>query len=285
MTAPLLAVIFFASALFAHGTSGSIASAHAPRSAAGVGQSADPEIPSNGEVLDSAGEIESFVPTMQAGDAIPDAHLVDQYGRPLSFRNGPNPTIVSFMETRCPDTRTCPLVTAKFSRMERIVRGTSIRLLEITLDPGYDRPSVLVRYAAAVGVSGKNWLLGTGSARDIAAISKRFGIFGDRTISGDIGHTEAVAILSGDGVLQTRIDGTDWSPDDVAARARDVAGLSSNPLRRLELGLFARVSAACGGNGAAGLPIVAALAMFGFLTISFGYIILRLFAPAFSDRS
>ena len=55
--------------------------------------------------------------------------------------------ILSFIYTRCPDPTMCPLVTLKFGRMVPLLAGTPIGLLEVTLDPAYDTPPVLRRYA------------------------------------------------------------------------------------------------------------------------------------------
>ena len=75
--------------------------------------------------------------------------------------------VVSFVYTRCRDARMCPLVAAKFARMQRQLRGTPIRLVTVTLDPGYDTPRVLARYGAAYGADPARWLLVTGrGARD-----------------------------------------------------------------------------------------------------------------------
>ena len=91
-----------------------------------------------------------FVPVLREGDAVPSAALLDQRGRPFSFANtNGRTTIVSFIYTRCRDAQMCPLVAAKFARMQRELRGAPIRLVTVTLDPAYDTPAVLA-YAGPV---------------------------------------------------------------------------------------------------------------------------------------
>jgi cytochrome oxidase Cu insertion factor (SCO1/SenC/PrrC family) len=226
-----------------------------------------------------------YVPVLRAGDHVPSVPLFDAFGKPLSFQHAAGPTIVSFMETRCADARMCPLVTAKFAQLQRLLKGTNVRLMEITLDPTYDRLPVLRRYAERAGADATIWVFATGTVPSIAALSGRFGILGTSGSNSIGGHTEAVAIVSGAGVLQSLIDGNEWSAQDVAAVARSSAGLPSDGLRRLALQLSARISAACGGSGAAGVPLLGAFAIFAITAGALGWLVFRLFHAAIFERS
>jgi protein SCO1/2 len=231
-----------------------------------------------------AQHVAAFVPVENVGDVFPDVPLIDQDGRRISLRTGTRPTIVSFAYTRCPDPTMCSLVTAKFVALQRSLRGTDIRLLEITLDPAYDRPAILHRYAAAVGARRERWSFATGRPSDVLALAGRFGIVFDRTRSNAIGHTELVAIVAGDGTMIDRVDGATWSPDNIAAQARADAGLAANPWQRGALRLFASASAACGGRGG-GLTVLAAIALFLALTIFITITTVRLCMPTHLGRS
>jgi hypothetical protein len=165
-----------------------------------------------------------------------------------------------------------------------LLRGTGIRLVEVTLDPAYDRPPVLYRYALAAGALPARWSFATGRPSDVIALAQRFGIVFDRSNGGAIRHTDLVAIVAPDGTMIDRIDGANWSPNDVAAQARADAGLASSPLQRIALRLFARASAACGG-GAGGMTVLAAIALFIALAIAFAIASLRLCSPTHPGRS
>jgi protein SCO1/2 len=224
----------------------------------------------------------TFVPLAQRGDVIPDVPLVDQDGDGLSLRRPAGSTIVSFVYTRCPDRRMCSLVTAKFAQLARTLGPVGIRLVEITLDPDYDRPAVLRRYADAAGARGATWRFGTGRAEDVRALAERFGIVpgnaGDESSEATeaAAHTEAVAIVSATGVLESLIEGNAWSADDVAAEARAIGALPSNPWRRFALALFTAASAVCGG-GSGGIPLAGALAIFAASVLGAGWTVLRVF--------
>ncbi len=163
-----------------------------------------------------------YVPVLREGDAVPAAALVDQRGRPFSFATtGGRTTIVSFIYTRCTDARMCPLVAAKFARMQRELHGTPIRLVTVTLDPAYDTPPVLARYGAAYRADPAVWALVTGPPAAVDDVVSRLGILVERPRPGLIVHGEAAVVLDAHGRVARFIDGAAWLPDDLlGARAR-----------------------------------------------------------------
>jgi protein SCO1/2 len=202
------------------------------------------------------------VPVLREGDAVGSTALLDQRGRPFSFAtaNG-RTTIVSFVYTRCGDAQMCPLVAAKFARMQRELRGSPIRLVTVTLDPDYDTPNVLARYGAAYGADPAVWTFVTGPAAAIDDVAGRLGIVVERTRPGLIVHSEAAIVVDAGGRVARFIDGAAWLPDDVLGAARQVAAIPDNPLHRLRLWLASSASALCGGRGATPLSVGTGLTM------------------------
>jgi cytochrome oxidase Cu insertion factor (SCO1/SenC/PrrC family) len=176
--------------------------------------------------------------------------LVDMNGGPVDLTHGV--TVLSFIYTRCPDPRMCPLVTAKFARMARLLSGTDVRLLEITLDPAYDTPAVLRAYGKAAGADGSRWTLATGQFASLAAFAERSGLYVDRPRPGVILHSDAV-LIARDGILERNIGGNDWTAESVAAEARSIATLPGDPIARFALRLAGGVVEVCGGAIARGL--------------------------------
>jgi cytochrome oxidase Cu insertion factor (SCO1/SenC/PrrC family) len=180
--------------------------------------------------------------------------LVDMNGDAVDLTHGV--TVLSFIYTRCPDPRMCPLVTAKFARMARLLEGTPVRLLEITLDPAYDTPAVLRAYGRAAGADGDRWTLATGQPAALNAFAERAGLYVDRPRPGVILHTEAV-LIARDGILERNYGGNDWTAEGVSAEARSIATLPGNPLARFALRLIGGAIEVCGGVIARGLsPLV-----------------------------
>jgi cytochrome oxidase Cu insertion factor (SCO1/SenC/PrrC family)/Cu/Ag efflux protein CusF len=221
----------------------------------------------------------AFIPVLHEGDAVPAVALVDQSGRPFSLQTmGGVTTIVSFIYTRCRDARMCPLVAAKFARMQRALHETPIRLVAVTLDPAYDTPKVLARYGAAYGTDPSIWTLATGTRAAIDELAGRFGVAVERPAPGTVAHTEAAIVIDAHGRVAKIVDGAAWAPDDLLATARDVAGLDANVARRISLWLGTSASALCSGSGAASLTVGAALVLLVALAAAFGLIARRAFA-------
>ena len=204
---------------------------------------------------------------LKPGDAVPEVpSFVDQLGRPFRFAGLRGQDVVlSFVYTRCRDARMCPLVAAKFARMQGALRGTPLRLVTLTLDPDYDTPPVLARYGAAYGADPARWTLATGPRAAVDELAGRFGIALERPHPGTVLHGEAAVLIDARGLVARYADGADWLPDDLLASAREVAALPSDPLLRLRLWLASSASALCGGRGAAPFGVGAALALLAAL--------------------
>ena len=215
-----------------------------------------------------------YVPVLREGDAVPSTTLLDQRGRRFSFANANGrTTIVSFIYTRCRDAQMCPLVSAKFARMQRESRGTPIRLVSVTLDPEYDTPRILARYGASYGADPARWTFVTGPTAAIDDIAGRLGIVVERPRPGLIVHSEAAIIIDAGGRVARFIDGAAWLPADVLGAARQVAAIPDDPLHRVRLWLASSASALCGGRGATPLSVGTGLgllvAMIAILTAAF----------------
>jgi len=218
------------------------------------------------------------VPVLREGDAVPDAPLVDQRGRPFSLqRTGGRTTIVSFIYTRCRDAKMCPLVSAKFARMQRDLRGTPIRLVEVTLDPAYDTPTVLARYGAAYGADPRNWTLATGTPDVVDTVAERFGIVVDRPIPATVVHSEAAVVIDPSGRVVKVVDGAAWLPDDLLASARELAGIDTSPLRRARMWFASSIGALCGAGGVSGFTAGWTLALLATITAAFAVAARRAF--------
>jgi cytochrome oxidase Cu insertion factor (SCO1/SenC/PrrC family) len=203
----------------------------------------------------------------RATDALAAPPLVDMNGGVVDLQHGV--TVLAFIYTRCPDPTMCPLVTAKFARMSRLLRDTPVRLLEITLDPAYDTPAVLRAYGRAAGADGLRWTLATGEPTAIAAFAERSGLYVNRPRPGLILHTEAV-LIARDGILENTFAGNDWTAPEVAAEARSVAALPANPLARFALRLYGGVVRTCGAALASGFSPIMLLTLVGAILAAGG---------------
>jgi cytochrome oxidase Cu insertion factor (SCO1/SenC/PrrC family) len=161
---------------------------------------------------------------LNTGDAVPDLAVVDQRGRheTLAALHG-RPYALTFIYTRCRDPRMCPFVSAKLHQVQTRTAGTRVALVEVSLDPAYDRPPVLARYGATFGADPARWDLFTGDPKTVLDFAARFRIL-ERSAGPDtIVHTERLAIVDADGRITRLIDDAAWQPSDVAGALEQLA--------------------------------------------------------------
>lgn len=121
---------------------------------------------------------ENFHPkyTKKIGDST--YHIVP----PFSFTNQDGETftekdvedhiyVTDFFFTRCPGR--CPKLTFQLKRVQEQFRGdTTLMILSHSVDPDYDQPDVLTRYAKNLGCDWESWNFLTGPEEDINSIAK-----------------------------------------------------------------------------------------------------------------
>ena len=141
------------------------------------------------------------------GQEVPDFDLVDEQGRPAhltDFRG--KLTAIDFIYTRCPLPDVCPRLSANFALLQKTF-GSRIVLISITIDPDHDTPDVLREYASRWHADPKLWHFLTGPPDAIRGVGGNFGLiyFAEE---GAITHTSATALISPDGRLVARIEGS-----------------------------------------------------------------------------
>lgn len=216
------------------------------------------------------------VKALKVGDVVPDTPFVDQLGKPFRFSELRGQDVVlAFIYTRCQDARMCPLISGEFGRLQRTLGTRAVHLVEVTLDPAYDRPAVLRRYGEAFGADPKRWSLVTGDAEPTLDFAARFGIGAFPDPSVGIIHNENTVLIAPDGRIRQFITETSWDPAQLIASIDAEHGRAADPVARLTLWLSSAAVAVCG-NGVAGFSgltdLVVVLLVFG----AFGYLIYRL---------
>ena len=212
---------------------------------------------------------ERFIPLSQTGDALPALSLVAQNARHFTLADlRGNAIALSFIYTRCPDPKMCPLISAKFARAQEIIGTAPIRLVLLTLDPGHDTPRVLARYGRAFGQNTRYWTLATGAPAALDELAGRLGIATSTTRAGDFVHSEAAVIIGPDGRLARIIDGNDWTATELIDASRATLPGSNDPLIDARAWLSSTLER-CGG-GSLALGGTEMLGLFGLATVAMG---------------
>jgi len=225
------------------------------------------------------------VTPLELGDAVPDTPFVDQNGKPFRFSSLRGKDVVlSFIYTRCQDARMCPLISAKFRQLQQKTGKRSLHLVELTLDPAFDRPPVLARYATTFGADPKRWSIVVGDAEPTLDFAARFGINAFPTPEQGIIHGENTVLIGPDGRIEKMITETAWSPDEILAQVDGSHGIAANPIMRLSLWLSSEAVALCG-NSVAGFSGLADLAVVLVIFAALAYLVYRLARKIFVESA
>lgn len=221
---------------------------------------------------------------LQAGDRIPATRFVDQLGHGFDFSEFRGKSVVlAFIYTRCRDPKECPLISSNFQTLQMRFANGPYHLVEVTLDPSYDRPAILARYGKLFGADAKHWTLGTGEPNTVLDFEARFGLdpFADPRVG--LIHTERTVLIGPDGKIVDFIDQAGWNAAEVSARLQAVESRSSNPLARLDFELSKAAVAVCG-NSVAGFSGLTDLAIVLVIIGSAGWLLQRLARKIFAEQ-
>ena len=209
------------------------------------------------------------------GEYAPNATFLDQRGRLFSLHDLRGQTVVmAFAYSRCRDARECPLITSRFRLLQQRFAGTPVHLVEVTLDPAYDRPAVLAAYGMTFGADATRWSLATGDPEAVLDFAAQFDVtaFPDERIG--IIHPERTVILDQYGAIRELVDEGAWTPDEIVAAVQHDARLASNPIERLDLWLSSAAVSICG-NGVAGFSGFTDLLTVFAIALVFGFVLWR----------
>lgn len=140
---------------------------------------------------------------------VPPIRLTDQDGRQVDIsRLGTDrPVAVNFIFTTC--TTICPVMSASFLRLEEALgeKIGDLQLVSVSIDPEYDTPSVLKRYAEQFG-AGPRWSFLTGDAADVTTALKSF----DALVGSKMNHKPFTLFKFPEDGRWVRVDGLVGGP-------------------------------------------------------------------------
>jgi len=151
------------------------------------------------------------------GAEVPDFELLDEQGANTRLSNyRGRVAAIDFIYTRCPLPDVCPRLSANFAALQK--RVPDLALISITVDPEYDRPDVLARYARRYGADASRWKFLTGSLDEVRRAAAFFGIaFWPE--EGMIAHSATTAVIDRHGKLAALVEGTSYRWEQL----RDIA--------------------------------------------------------------
>lgn len=224
------------------------------------------------------------VHALNIGDSMPATPFVDQRGRRFTFNDFRGKSVVlAFIYTRCRDPKECPAISTSFHTLQTRLANGPYHLVEMTLDPSFDQPSVLATYGRTFRADPARWTLGTGNPATVLDFDARFGIdpFADQ--SQGLIHTERTVIIGPDGKIVDFIDQAGWDPADVAARLQQAGSQPSNFFARLDFELSKAAVAVCG-NRVAGFSGLEDLGIVLLIVGAGAWLLQRLARKIFAEQ-
>jgi protein SCO1/2 len=170
------------------------------------------------------------VEPLNEGDALPEYHFIDQFGKKFSTRDFKGQALaITFLFTRCPFPNFCPLMANNFGATQKKLLAmpnapTNWHLLTISFDPEFDTPAVLKKYAEAHDADPNRSTFATGELIDITAIGEQFGLTFWHEQAGVISHNLRTVVIDASSRVQKIFTGNDWKPEELVAEMIKAAG-------------------------------------------------------------
>lgn len=161
---------------------------------------------------------------LKEGEIVPFFGLTNQDSLRITaetFRR--HPFVLTFVFTRCPVPNFCPRLSHNFAELQNAIKANpalaGTRLLSVTLDPAFDTPAILKKYAEYQQADPAVWTFATGEQAQIDNLTQSFGVY-VQPEAGTISHGLATALIGPDGSVIRIWRGNSWQPVEVIAELR-----------------------------------------------------------------
>ena len=144
---------------------------------------------------------------------VPEFHLTDQNGRPMSRDDLHGKVwVASFIFTRC--ATLCPQVSATMAELQKELPSEGVMLVSFTVDPEHDTPAVLQEYARRYGADPDRWRFLTGEQDKVyRLIREGFFLAAEqnqgtaRTKGNEVTHSPRLVVVDKRGHIRGLFDG------------------------------------------------------------------------------
>lgn len=152
---------------------------------------------------------------LPAFQQVGDFELTDQQGEPVTREDLKGKVwIADFIFTRCGGP--CPRMSREMKSLQKEIRGEKLRLVSFTVDPSYDTPEILARYAQKFEADPERWLFLTGDQQAIHQLSQQHFLLGVAQAEGEsrepghsIMHSTKFVLVDTEGTIRGYYDSTD----------------------------------------------------------------------------
>lgn len=118
--------------------------------------------------------------------------------------------VADFFFTTCPSI--CPTMSRNLLKvLEKYEGNEAVKILSHTINPKYDTPSVLKKYATKLGVRGDQWQFAWGAQADIYKMADSYMVFAEENadVPGGFEHQGWFVLVDKESHIRGAYDGTD----------------------------------------------------------------------------
>lgn len=189
----------------------------------------------NAPLPDRSNVVSLAAGVLEPGQEAPDSALIDQHNKRRSFAEWKGqPTLLTFIYTRCPMPNFCPLMDRNFAAIQRVggadpVLANKFTLISVSFDPDFDTPAVLNAHAKTLAANAGVWTFLTADRLTVERFAAKFGVGVVREGSApdEITHNLRTVLIGADRKIIKIYSGSDWSTtavlDDLRAAVTHAA--------------------------------------------------------------
>ncbi|HEU4635214.1 MAG TPA: SCO family protein [Edaphobacter sp.] len=170
----------------------------------------------------------------QAGDTVPDFHMVNQNGHTIHLDQFHGKVLVAtFIYTRCPLEDYCPRMTHNFAVIDSMLAKDpalykKTHLLSISFDPKFDTPSILKTYGESYMERDSkdafaHWDFAVPPGNELDKVLEFFGVGVTPEENQTLTHSLSTAVIGKDGKIAAWYPTNDWKPEEVVQAIKKAA--------------------------------------------------------------
>jgi protein SCO1/2 len=172
---------------------------------------------------------------LEPGEAVPDFVFRNQSGRMVNLKRWRGQVVLlTFIYTRCPLPNFCVRMSRNFAEIDKALEKepklyAKTHLLSVSFDPKYDTPAVLRSYGGAyTGNYTKetfaHWDFAAPTEQELPKVLEFFDVGATPEKDHTITHSLSTVLIGPDGKIAKWYPGNEWTPEQVMADVRKLAG-------------------------------------------------------------
>jgi protein SCO1/2 len=175
-----------------------------------------------------------IVEPLNIGEVVPDYKFTNQFGQPMSMAQFKGQAVgLTFIFTRCPFPTFCPRMSQNLQKAQNALKNKSDApknwsFVSLTIDPAWDTPERLRRYAEPYNVDTNHWQFVISDLWTLDGLGDSLGLTFYRTTPTALPeHNLRTVVFDTRGRLQKIFVGNEWTPDEFVEEMVKAAALSN----------------------------------------------------------